>query len=77
MGNNFFRSVWFDRFSDKLVLKKTSKMVAKAFHDEIDWLEVLPNALFVAIVLKRNYLATEEYFFASIFWKLVFGKKFK
>ena len=35
------------------------------------------NALFVAIVLKKNYLATEEYFFASIFWKLVFGKKFK
>jgi|TARA_B100001989_G_scaffold164359_1_gene118119 hypothetical protein len=52
-------------------------MVAKAFHDEIDWLEVLPNALFVAIVLKKNYLAIEEYFFASIFWKLVFGKKFK
>ena len=77
MGNNFFRSVWFNRFSDKFVLKKTSKMVAKAFHDEIDWLEVLPNALFVAIVLKKNYLAIEEYFFASIFWKLVFGKKFK
>ena len=77
MGNNFFRSVWFDRFSDKLFLKKASKMVAKAFHDEIDRLEVLPNALFVAIVLKRNYLATEVYFFASIFWKLVFGKKFK
>ena len=77
MGNNFFRSVWFDRFSDKFVLKKTSKMVAKAFHYEIDWLEVLPNALFVAIVLKKNYLAIEEYLFASIFWKLVFGKKFK
>ena len=77
MGNNFFRSVWFDRFSDKFVLKKTSKMNTKAFKIEIDWLEVLPNALFVAIVLKRNYLATEEYFFASIFWKLVFGKKFK
>ena len=57
MGNNFFRSVWFDRFFDKFVLKKVSKMVAKAFHDEIDWLEVLPNALFVAIVLKKNYLA--------------------
>ena len=77
MGNNFFRSVWFDRFPDKFVLKKTSKMVAKAFHYEIGWLEVLPNALFVAIALKRNYLDTEEYFSASIFWKLVFGKKFK
>ena len=77
MGNNFFRSVWVDRFSDKFVLKKASKMVAKVFHDEIDWFEVLPNALFVAIVLKRNYLATEEYFFASIYWKLAFGKKFK
>ena len=52
-------------------------MVAKAFHDEIDWLKVLPNTLFVAIVLKRNYLATEEYFSASILWKIVFGKKFK
>ena len=52
-------------------------MVAKAFHDEIDWLEALPNASFVAIILKRNYLATKEYFFASIFWKVVFGKKFK
>ena len=76
MGNNFFRSVWCDRFSDKFVLKKTSKMVAKAFHDEIDWLEVLPNALFVAIVPKKNYLAIED-LYASIFWKLVFGKKFK
>ena len=57
MGNNFFRSVWFDRFSDKFVLKKTSKMIAKAFKIEIDWLEVLPNALFIAIVLKKNYLA--------------------
>ena len=52
-------------------------MVAKAFHDEIDWLEVIPNALCVAIAPKKNYLALEEYFFASIFWKLVFGKKFK
>ena len=52
-------------------------MVAKAFHYEIGWLEVLPNALFVAITLKKNYLAVKEYFFASIFWKLVFGKKFK
>ena len=77
MGNNFFRSVCFDRFSDKFILINTSKMIAKAFHNEIDWLEVLPDALFVAIVLKRKYLATEEYFFASIFWKLVFGKKFK
>ena len=76
MGNNFFRSVWFDRFSDKFVLK-TLKYVAKAFRDEIVWVEVLTNALFVAIVLKKNYLAIEEYFFASIFWKLVFGKKFK
>ena len=62
MGNNFFRSVWFDRFSDKFVLKKTSKMIAKAFKIEIDWLEVLPNALFVAIVLKKIYLAVREYF---------------
>lgn len=77
MGNNFFRSVWFDRFSDKFVLKKTSKMISRAFKIEIDWLEVLPNELFVAIVLKKNYLAIEEYFFASSFWKLVFGKKFK
>ena len=76
MGNNFFRSVWFDRFSDKFVLK-TLKYVAKAFRDEIVWVEVLTNALFVAIVLKKNYLAIEEYFFASIFRKLVFGKKFK
>ena len=76
MGNNFFRSVWFDRFSDKFVLK-TFKYVAKAFRDEIVWVEVLTNALFVAIVLKKNYLAIEEYFFASIFRKLVFGKKFK
>ena len=52
-------------------------MVAKAFHDEIDWLEVIPNALFVAIVLKKELSGVEEYFFASIFWKLVFGKKFK
>ena len=52
-------------------------MVAKAFDDEIDWLEALPNALFVAIVQKKNYLAKGEYFFALIFWKLVFGKKFK
>ena len=51
-------------------------MIAKAFKIEIDWLEILPNALFVAIVLKKNYLAIEEYFFASSFWKLVFGKKF-
>ena len=42
-------------------------MVAKAFHDEIDWLEVLPNALFVAIVLKKNYLAIEEYFLPQSF----------
>ena len=35
-------------------------MVAKAFHDEIDWLEVLPNALFVAIVLKKNYLVSNN-----------------
>ena len=40
-----------------------SKYVAKAFKDEIDWVEVLTNALFVAIVLKKNYLAIEEYFF--------------
>ena len=52
-------------------------MVAKAFHDEIDWLEVLPNAFFVAIVLKKNYSGINEYFFASIYWKIVFGKKFK
>ena len=64
MGNNFFRSVWFDRFSDKFILINTSKMIAKAFHNEIDWLEVLPDALFVAIVLKKNYLAIEQYFFA-------------
>ena len=38
-------------------------MVAKAFHDEIDWLEVIPNALCVAIAPKKNYLAKEEYFF--------------
>ena len=76
MGNNFFRSVWFDRFSDKFVLK-TLKYVAKAFRDEIVWVEVLTNALFVAIVLKMNYLAIEEYLFALIFRKLVFGKKFK
>ena len=54
-----------------------SKYVAKAFKDEIDWVEVLTNALFVAIVLKKNYLATEKYFFAPIFRKLVFEKKFK
>ena len=76
MGYNFFRSGWFDCFSDKCVLK-ISKIVSKALKDQIDWLKVLPNAIFVAIVLKKNYLATEEYFFASIFWKLVFGKKFK
>ncbi len=52
-------------------------MIAKASNIKIDWLEVLPNALFVAIVLKKNYLAIEDYFLASIFWKLVFGKKFK
>ena len=72
MGNNFFRSVWLDRFSDKFVLKN-SKIVAKAFKYEIDWLEVLPNALFVAIVLKKNYLAIEN-IFCSIFWKLVLEK---
>ena len=63
MGDNFFGSIWFVRFSDKFVLTKISRMVARAFHDEIDWLEVLPNALFVAIVLKKNYLAIEEYIF--------------
>ena len=77
MGNDFFRSVWFDCFSDKFVLKKQSKIVGKVFKDEIDCREVLPNALLVAIVLKKNYPVKEEYYFASIFWKLVFGKKFK
>ena len=62
MGNNFFRSVWVDRFSDKFVLK-TSKYVAKAFKDDIDWVKFLTNALFVAIVLKKDYLAIKEYFF--------------
>ena len=62
MGNNFFRSVWFDRFSDKFVLKNLKKYVAKAFKDDIDWVEVLPYAIFVAIVLKKIYAAVKEYF---------------
>jgi hypothetical protein len=58
-------------------LKKISKIIAKAFKNEFDWIEVLSSALFVATVLKINYLVLEELYFSSIFWKLVFGKKFK
>jgi len=50
-------------------------MVAKAFHDEIDWLEVLPNALFVAIVLKKIYLAVENIFCFNLLETCI-GKNF-
>ena len=49
-------------------------MVAKAFHDEIDWVEVLPNAIFVAIVLKKNYLAIEDFFCFNL-WETRIWKK--